>query len=264
MKLVLDNLHFQIKKRQLLHNINLEVHQSQVLGLIGPNGAGKSTLLRHIAGILQTKPNTIKLDSLDISSMNVKELASHIAYLSQFNTTANTTVLEILELGRRVYCGMQLTKVDKHKIEEVIHQFDLNRLLEASLENLSGGERQKVLIASALLQEPKILLLDEPISHLDPKNQLEMLSAIRNITREKSLITLIVLHDIQHAIHYTDTLALLKQGKILYHIPTKKLTALMLKELFDVDAMLHVNEGHTFIYYGHTHATTPENHCHTS
>lgn len=262
MKLSLCDLHFQIKKRRLLDHITLEAHQSEVLGLIGPNGAGKSTLLKHIAGILPTKTKTIMLDSLDLSSMDVKELALHIAYLSQFNTLSHTTVLEILELGRRVYSGTRLRPIDKEKIEETIRHFNLSTLLEASLENLSGGERQKVLIASALLQEPKILLLDEPISHLDPKNQLEMLSAVRHITREKKLITFIVLHDIQHAIHYTDALVLLKQGEILHHVPTKELDESMLKELFDVEARLHINAGHTFVYYGHSHDALHQNHHH--
>jgi len=263
MNLCINHLHFQVKKRHLLEDITLQAFPNEVLGLIGPNGAGKSTLLKHVAGILRSPASSITLGALDLSSLDAKALASHIAYLSQFNTPSHATVLEVLELGRRVYSGMRLSKSDKEKIETIVEHFELAPLLEEEIETLSGGERQKVLIASALLQEPKILLLDEPISHLDPKNQLEMLSAVRHVTREKGLITLIVLHDIQHAIHYTDALVLLKQGKILHHVPTKTLSESMIQELFDVEASLHVKEGHTFVYYGHAHDETPHKHAHT-
>lgn len=157
---------------------------------------------------------------------------------------------------------MQLTHEDRKKMSHRIEEFSLENLLERSLESLSGGERQKVLIASALLQEPIILLLDEPISHLDPKNQLEMLRAMRTTTRDKGLITFIVLHDIQHAIHYTTRLLMLKSGHILHDIPTKEITHTMLETLFDVETSLHVSHGHTFVYYGHSHEEYHTHHKH--
>ncbi len=253
MKLCVKNLNYTVARKVLLEDICLEANEGEVLGVIGPNGAGKSTLLKHIAGILPLKSSTITLDTTDFSRLEPRALAKEVAYLSQFANTPRISVLEALELGRRAYSGMQLTHADKMKLDESVAHFDLGDLLERHLESLSGGERQKVLIASALLQEPKVLLLDEPISHLDPKNQLEMLSAMRHVTHEKKLITLIVLHDIQHAIHYTTRLVMLKKGKILHDIATSTLRPSMLEELFEVEASLHVSHGHTFVYYGHSH-----------
>lgn len=259
MKLCIKNLSYRVKKKTLLHSICLEAISGEVIGIIGPNGAGKSTLLKHIAAILSLHPSTVTLDDIDISTLEARDLAKKVAYLSQFSSTPSISVLEALELGRRVYSGMNLKKEDYCKITQCVHEFGLEELLECTLEHLSGGERQKVLIASALLQEPQVLLLDEPISHLDPKSQLEMLSATRAMTRDKGLITFIVLHDIQHAIHYASRLVMLKAGSMLYDISTNEITHQMLEELFDVETSLHVSHGHTFVYYGHSHE---EHHLH--
>lgn len=254
MTLFVNELSYSVDKKVLLSHINLEISSGSMVGIIGPNGAGKSTLLKHIAGILSCKPSCMMLDTTDLSKLEPRKLAKEVAYLSQFLQVPRMNVLETLELGRRAYGGMLLKKEDYKKIDEIVLDFNLEEMLERSLETLSGGERQKVMIASALLQEPKILLLDEPISHLDPKNQLEMLSAVRKVTIKKNLMTLIVLHDIQHAMHYANTLLMLKQGEILHYAPTKTVKAQMLKELFDVETTLHTYEGHTFISYGHSHA----------
>ena len=262
MTLTIQNLQYHVGKKNLLQAIHLEAHSGDVIGIIGPNGAGKSTLLKHIAAIIPLHPSTVLLDDEDFSHLEPRTLAKKVAYLSQFSSIPHISVIEALELGRRAYSGMQLTKDDRKKIAACVHDFSLEEFLERSLESLSGGERQKVLIASALLQEPNILLLDEPISHLDPKNQLEMLRAMRINTRDKGLITLIVLHDIQHAIHYTTRLVMLKAGHILHDIPTKEITHTMLQELFDVETSLHTSHGHTFVYYGHSHEKRHTHHQH--
>lgn len=259
MKLCIKNLNYHVAKKRLLHSICMEAISGEVIGVIGPNGAGKSTLLKHIAAILALSPSTVMLDDVDFSTLEPRLLAKKVAYLSQFASIPSMSVLETLELGRRVHSGMRLSEQDERKISHCVHEFGLEALLECTLETLSGGERQKVLIASALLQEPKVLLLDEPISHLDPKNQLEMLSSMRAMTRDKGLITFIVLHDIQHAIHYTTRLVMLKAGQIMHDVPTKEITHKMLETLFDVETSLHVSHGHTFVYYGHSHE---EHHIH--
>ncbi|MDD3324008.1 MAG: ABC transporter ATP-binding protein [Sulfurospirillaceae bacterium] len=253
MTLSIKNLNYALGKKRLLQDISFESQGGQIVGIIGPNGAGKSTLLKHIAGFLKPNTSNILLDKIDLCNLNPRALSKKVAYLSQFSSSVHISVLETLELGRRTHSGMQINQKDKQKIEETITHFDLKDLLERDLDSLSGGERQKVLIASALLQEPDVLLLDEPISHLDPKNQLEMLQAVKKITIEKGLVTLIVLHDIQHAIHYSTMLLLLKKGKISNYIETGQLNKEMLEELFDVKTSLHVSEGHTFVYYGHVH-----------
>lgn len=251
--LSIKNLNFKIKKKELLRGVNLDAQDGEIVGLIGPNGAGKSTLIKHIATILAIKKDTVILDDVDLSTLNPSAIAKEIAYLSQFIDAPNTSVLEALELGRRVYSSIRLTKEDYQKIDALSKEFELTNLLERDLSTLSGGERQKVMIASALLQEPKVLLLDEPISHLDPKNQLEVLNIVSTITKSKNIISIIVLHDIQHALHYTTRLVMLKSGKILHDIQTQDINSKMLDELFDVESSLHKTEKHIFINYKHKH-----------
>lgn len=256
MALHVKNLQSNVGKKYILDGITFEAKRGEVVGIIGPNGAGKSTLLKHIAAINPIPKDCVCIEDSDISSLSPQHIAKRIAYLAQFATSPHISVLETLELGRRAYSGMMLTKEDKAKLEATILKFGLTPLLGRYLDTLSGGERQKVLIASALLQEPDVLLLDEPISHLDPKNQLEMLSSIHEATYTKKLITLIVLHDLQHAIHYCDTLLMLKDTQILHHINTSNLNETMLEELFDVKAKLHYASGHVFVYFGHHHFYT--------
>ncbi len=253
MSLHVKNLSYKLGKKELLKDIYLSAQKGQIIGIIGPNGAGKSTLLKHIAAILPIQTAQVILDEKDISKLSPKDISRHIAYLAQFSAVPRMSVLETLELGRRSYSGMILGKLDKELIAKSVEEFGLEDLLCRHLDTLSGGERQKVMIASALLQEPDVLLLDEPISHLDPKNQLEMLSAIHKATYEKNLITFVVLHDMQHALHYCDALLMLKSGEVKYHIKAQEVQESMLQELFDVAIKLHYVSGHSFIYYGHHH-----------
>jgi iron complex transport system ATP-binding protein len=253
MSLLIRNLTYTKVKKDLLKDINIEAKSSEMIALIGPNGAGKSTLLKHISKILPIEKNTIYLEGVDIFDLEARELAKDLSYLAQFTQTPRLSVLEVLELSRRVYSGIRLKKEDSVKIENIAKEFELEKLLQRDLGTLSGGERQKVMIAAAILQEPKVLLLDEPISHLDPKNQLEMLSSIKKITKEKRIITLIVLHDIQHAIHYASRLLMLKNGSLIHDVATKELNPKMLEELFDVHVTMHQSNRHTFIYYDHQH-----------
>jgi len=253
MKFTIKNLNFKVGTKELLKNINMTASSGDMISIIGPNGAGKSTLLKHIATILPTHKEIITLDGIDLFDLTPRELAKEIAYLSQFSEIPNISVLETLELARRVYSGIKLSQQDYSMIDSISQEFELTKLLERKLATLSGGEAQKVMIAAALLQEPQILLLDEPISHLDPKNQLEVLSIIKKVVESKKIICFIVLHDIQHAIHYASRLVMLKQGSLLYDVYVADLHSNMLEELFDVEVSLHKSNNHTFIYYAHKH-----------
>jgi iron complex transport system ATP-binding protein len=138
----------------------------------------------------------------------------------------------------------------------------MQNILSKNISTLSGGQRQKVFLASCLIQQPKVLMLDEPISHLDPKNQLDVLQTIRKLTKEKGIITLIVLHDIQHALHYGDNLLMMKDARVAYDITTKVIEERHLNEVFDVHAKLFKQEHHTFVYYEHSHLKKDKKHSH--
>lgn len=256
--LQIKNLNFIIKNKTLLKDISFYANKGEMRVFLGPNGAGKTTLLKTIANIYKKQNGEVMLEEKTLSTLTPRELSRIISYMPQFNDTPEVSVLEALELGRYTYSGTLLKDNDREIINSVIKRFSLQNILEKNLTTLSGGQRQKVLLASSIVQEPKILILDEPISHLDPKNQLEVLRTIKKFTKEQNIITLIVLHDIQHALHYGDTLLMMKNTEVIYDIKTNEIEEKHLNEVFDVHAKLFKEKNHTFVYYEHSHLHTKE------
>lgn len=254
MSLIVQNINFMIKKTKLLDDISFTCKAGNMLALIGPNGAGKTTLLKAITNIYKKQSGKVLLFDEDISKMSFEELSKKIAYMPQFNEVPHISVLEVLELGRYTFCKSKLSVNDRNIIDNIIQEFSLESILNSNISTLSGGQRQKVFLASALVQEPKLLILDEPISHLDPKNQLDVLRVVKKITKERNIITLIVLHDIQHALHYSDELLMLKGFRVLYQLKREAVQEKHLNEIFDIHSKLFKEDRHTFVFYKHSHS----------
>ena len=253
MSLHVENLGFKLKRKTILEDINFSAKNSEIRVIVGPNGAGKTTLLKTIGQINKKSFGSLHINETHLHSLKPSELSRVISYMPQFLEVPDLSVLEVLELGRYTFSGFKIRQKDRNIIDDIIERFSLSNILEKRIPTLSGGERQKVLLASSLTQEPKVLLLDEPISHLDPKNQLEVLRVIKKLTIEKRIITLIVLHDIQHALHYGDKLLMMKNGKVIYDLDEKDIKEHHLSSVFDVDVKLFREKNHTFVYYAHSH-----------
>lgn len=253
MELKLSNLSTTIGARVLLKNVNLGFESGKFYALVGPNGAGKSTILRSISNLATQISGEVIFEGQNLLSLNRAQIAQKLAFVTQFYQDTSLNVGEILALGRRVLNRGSLDKSDNTKIQALCEKLNITEWLDVSLSALSGGERQKVLIAASLLQEPAIWLLDEPISHLDPKNQHEMLELIRHETKERNIVTIVVLHDIHHALHYADDIVMLKNGEILGAKPSFEVSQNDLERLFDMHLGLHEIHGHKFVYFGHSH-----------
>ena len=262
MSLVVQNIDFTLKKKKLLNDISFTCKSGEMLAFIGPNGAGKTTLLKALTNIYKKNRGKVVLFDEDISKMPFEKLSKKVAYMPQFNEVPHISVLEVLELGRYTFCKSKLSEEDRDVLDTIIKEFSLESILTNNISTLSGGQRQKVFLASALVQEPKLLILDEPISHLDPKNQLDVLRVVKKITKQKNIITLIVLHDIQHALHYSDELLMLKNSQVLYQLKKDDIKEEHLNKVFDVQAKLFKEEKHTFVYYQHSHLHVKD-HQHT-
>lgn len=258
MSLIIKNLGVKIAKKQILNNVNLEFLHNGLYALIGPNGAGKSTLLN--AFFNQNIDGEILYKNLNLSTLKSSQKAKFIAYMSQFSITPKLSVYQTLTLGRRAFCGNFLSNYDKNLVDNSLDKFHLLNIKNSPLDSLSGGERQRVMIATTLLQDPEILLLDEPISHLDPKNQYEMLEIIKN--ESKNRIVLIVLHDLSHALHFADFLVMIKDGKLLGLEDAKNPDEKALTKLYDIGVNLYFDNGHTFVRYSHTHQNLKISHSH--
>ncbi|WP_331774831.1 ABC transporter ATP-binding protein [Sulfurospirillum sp. 1612] len=262
MSLKVQNISYQLKSRLLLDALSFEAHEGEMKVIIGPNGAGKTTLLKIVSRILKQQQGHLYLNEQSIDDFSPRDISKILSYMPQFSEFPSMRVLEVLELGRYTSAKGRIKKEDRMLIEQMIADLSLEKVLDKNIATLSGGERQKVLLAASLIQEPKILILDEPISSLDPKNQLEVLKIIKKMTKERHIITLIVLHDIQHALHYGDALLMLKQGRVFKEIRTHEIEAAHLNQLFEVESKLFKEEHHTFIYYTHSHENHDKWHTH--
>jgi iron complex transport system ATP-binding protein len=226
-----------------LDGVTAEFRQGEVAAVLGPNGSGKTTLLRTILRVLKPKEGAVYVDERDLRELKEGELAKLMGYMPQgVEVRFSMRVWEVVALGRKPHVAWALSPRDVQIIEEAMKLVGVERLANRYLHELSGGERQRVMLARVLAQEPKVLLLDEPVSSLDLKYQIEVLKLVRSITREKALVTIASLHDINLALRFADKVVLMKDGSV-YAIgrPHEVLTPENIMEVFNVKAVLAKN-----------------------
>lgn len=215
--LKINNLSGGYHKETIIKDISLEIRKGDFIGIIGPNGSGKTTLLRLISKVLLPQKGNITFKEKDIAAMNLKEFAQLVAFVAQ-DTIINFSfgVLEIVLMGRIPHLKrLQIeTKEDYLIAEKALIMTDTLYLKEKEVDELSSGERQRVIIAKALAQEPLLLFLDEPTSHLDIGHQIQILDLLKKLNRQKNLTIVMVLHDLNLASEYCNRILLLNEGRI--------------------------------------------------
>ncbi|WP_241761710.1 ABC transporter ATP-binding protein, partial [Fusobacterium nucleatum] len=206
MKLEIKNLSFSYKNKEILNNISFKVYSGTLLSILGANGAGKTTLIKCINGILKLKKGEVLIDEKNFNNKSLKEKSKIMSYVPQITSSfdIDLTVFDTVLLGRVPHKTFKFSEWDKQIALNNIKKLDLEKYLFSYVGELSGGEKQRVLIARALTQEPKILILDEPISNLDLKFQLETMKILKNLAKEDNLIVITILHDLNFAISYSD------------------------------------------------------------
>ena len=249
MKLEIRGVSFSYNSIPALEDITMNVTQRMVVSIVGPNGSGKTTLLRCINKILKPKKGVVLIEEKDTREIKLRELAKLIGYVPQTTASSfSTTVFDTVLLGRRPYVNWGVSPRDKTIVSNVISLMGLEDLALRRLNELSGGERQKVIIARALAQEPQVLLLDEPTSDLDIKHQLEVLGIIRSIVKEKGIAAVIAIHDLNLASRFSDKIVLLHKGRI-YDVgePAKVLTQENIRTVYGVDVEINNDSGIPYI-----------------
>jgi iron complex transport system ATP-binding protein len=232
----------------ILDNLNLVVEDSEVLGLVGPNGSGKTTLIKCMDKILKPK-GSILIDGRDIDTVSRTELAKRLGYVPQSSSTPlATTVFDTVLMGRRPHISWRVSDSDLDKVADILGLLHLEYLAMRDFSQLSGGQKQKVLIARALAQEPEVLLLDEPTSSLDMKHQLEVMETISSLVKEKKISAVMALHDLNLASMFVDKLAILKGGKIYAAgEPIDLLNAKNIRDVYGVEAVVMNNLDRPYI-----------------
>lgn len=244
--LKMENVSCGYRNEFVLKDINLDIRQKQITGIIGPNGSGKTTLLRAITKILPLISGSIVFDQRNLKGFSLKELARNIALASnEIEIGYDISVEEFVALGRIPHQS-PLQLFENKKDEEAVHQalamIEMENFRSRPVKNLSAGEQQMVIIAKALAQEPKLLLLDEPVVHLDISHQIYILNLIKRLNKMKNLSVLIVLHELNLAAEYCDKLVLLDKGCLnRIGTPEQVLQEDIIKQVYATDIIIGRN-----------------------
>ncbi|NCC87377.1 MAG: ABC transporter ATP-binding protein [Clostridia bacterium] len=230
----IKNISFAYDSKKIIDEISFDIEDNQFIAILGNNGAGKSTLLKCINGIYHTKGGAVYVSGEETLSMHRREAAKRVAYVAQKNESSRVTVFDIVLLGRKPYIKWDATDDDIEIVKNIIRQMELENIQLRYIDEISGGELQKVMLARALAQQPKFLLLDEPTSSLDPRNQYEVLRSIRKIAKEWGIAVAIVIHDLNLALRYCDKYLLLKDGNIFSYGGVETMTPECLEIVYNM------------------------------
>lgn len=247
MKVRIKDLCFSYKMNPVLDQISFDVHEHEIVAVLGPNGAGKSTLLKCINRILDYKKGVILIGEDDTRRLSRLELAQEIGYVAQRSEAARLTTFDAVLLGRHPYLRYRISEQDIRIVNAIIEKLHMQELSLRYVDQLSGGELQKVCIARALVQDPGLLLLDEPTGSLDLKNQVELLQLIRKIIDGHNVSAIMSLHDINLAIHYADRIIFLKDQKIHSICVKNEITREIIREVYDIEVTLYYAEDYPVV-----------------
>lgn len=215
-KIKIKDICFSYSSIRILDNLSVNIESSSFVSIVGPNGAGKSTMLKCINKILHPGSGDIHLDDYNLREMKRIDIAKNFAYVPQTSKRVfPTTVFDTVLMGRRPHLGWFDSEKDKEKVWQVLEEMGLDDLALSNFDELSGGQQQKILIARAIVQETGVILLDEPTSDLDIWHQLDVMENVKRLVNEKSVTALMVVHDLNLASKYSDSILMLKEGKIV-------------------------------------------------
>lgn len=244
MKLDIKNLVFGYNDRNVLDDVSFSVDAPAFVSVLGPNGVGKSTLIHCINRILEPRSGTVEVDGRDVSDIPKKELAKFMAYVPCTSATAfPMSVADTVMLGRYPHSGNRRTDDDLRAVHSALKMMGIEDLAMRSFNELSAGQHQKVMLARGLVQEPRILLLDEPTSNLDVRHQLDVTKMLKRLSVEKGILIIMISHDINIAAKYADQIILMFQGDV-YDVgtPNEVITKENLKTVYGVESEIVMDD----------------------
>ena len=244
-----EDLHFSYGKNgvPVLKGAGLELAQGEVGILLGRNGSGKTTLFKNILGIEKPRRGSVRFDGEDLLRMDRRERARRIAYVPQHIHFGDLTVLDSVLMGRVSYFGMKAGREDLEAVEKILEDMGLQSFAGRSAEALSGGEKQKIAIARAMAQEPRLMVFDEPTGNLDMANEQLIMEEARRLAREKGISILSSLHDLNQALYFGDKFFFLKDGRVKYSGGRETVTPEVVKDIYDVDVRICQIDGRTVV-----------------
>ncbi|WP_320041495.1 ABC transporter ATP-binding protein [uncultured Desulfobacter sp.] len=241
MKIHVENLYFSYPGKDVLKGISFSLDEKQIQCIVGPNGTGKSTLVKCIDRLLIPQSGNIFFNGKEYATLNRQEIAKLIGYVPQSSGQLfSTTVFDTVLMGRKPHYFWRCSDEDIDIVAEILQLMGLDDLAMVEFNRLSGGQQQRVLIARALAQKPRLLLLDEPTSSLDISHQLEIMEIIYSLVCSQNIAVIMVVHDLNLAARYADTILMLYAGKVYANGSAQEtITASNIKNVYGVEANIH-------------------------
>ena len=239
MILRVHGLHFAYNGADVLNGISLGVEPGELLAILGPNGAGKTTLIKCLNAIFRPRLGAVEVESRDVLRMHPREVARLVGYVAQRIDTPQLTVFDTVLMGRMPHFRWSVAEADVKKTEAALRSLKLDHLALRTLDHLSGGELQKVAIARALVQEPHLILLDEPTSSLDLKNQVEILGLLRHVLDGHGMSAVMTMHDLNTALTYADKFLFLKNGGVYAVTRARDVTPKIIEDVYGLPVDIH-------------------------
>ena len=231
-----ESLSFSYGSHSILRNVSFFLEQGECVAVLGNNGAGKSTLVSCISRLRRPSSGSVLIDGVPVSQMTRNELAQQVSYVAQKNELAHTTVFDAVLLGRKPHMKWGPSDVDYDVAEHALRAVGMEDCRLRYMNQLSGGEQQKVMLARAIAQEPKLMLLDEPTSSLDPRNQYESMELIRHCAHDHHIAVLVVIHDLNLALRFCDRFLFLQGGTIFASGGAEAVTPENIRAVYGMEA----------------------------
>jgi iron complex transport system ATP-binding protein len=241
----IDGLEYGYSSHPVFTDVAVEIGEGEVVSIVGRNGAGKSTLIKCINHILKPKRGAVLIGEESVAAMSRRRRAQRFGYLSQKSEQLfPATVFEVVLAGRYPHSPLRFSRRDEKNVAEVISVMELDEFAPRQFNRLSGGEQQQVLIARALAQGADILLFDEPTNNLDLRHQLQIMRLIRTLAREKSITSILAIHDLNFAAAFSDRIVVLHGGRVFANgKPAEVFTRENVLEAFGVEVKIYDHHG---------------------
>ena len=255
--LKVENLHFRYSRTgdPVLHGTSLELKQGEIGILLGKNGSGKTTLFKNNLGIEKPKSGALQFNGENLLKMKRRERSRRIAYVPQDIHFGALSVFDSILMGRVSYFGLKASHDDYLAVEKIIEDMGLTDFAHRNVDELSGGERQKIAIARAMAQEPKLMVFDEPTGNLDIANEHLIMVEAKKLAKERNISILSSLHDLNQALTFGDKFFFMKDGVVKYAGGKEIVTEAVIKDIFDIDVRIVEIENHKVILGGNYHAS---------